>query len=124
LPQLISADPLLDVEERLSKASFHDGVATAPGAASAVKRNEQVNEDPEHARAALARAVWGDPRFQSLLLHKRMVTPTVSRYTAGMAYGFHIDVPLVPLNGALLRTDLAMTLFFRGRKALTAVNSK
>lgn len=40
-----------------------------------------------------------------------MTLPLISKYTKGMHYGWHIDNPLMPGAGVIVRTDIACTVF-------------
>lgn len=98
------------MREALAAAPFTAGVHTAGAQARALKHNEQLA-----ARDPLAKAL-GAKVEQSLRSHPvaaagalplRFARTLFSRYRTGMAYGTHIDEPV--MDGT--RTDLSFTLF-------------
>jgi PKHD-type hydroxylase len=97
----------------LATRTFKDGKATALGQAREVKHNLQVERSGADLSVIddIVVASFGRNRdFQAFAMPSRFVTPIVSRYEPGMAYGAHVDNSLMGgFNG--LRTDLAMTLF-------------
>lgn len=114
LDQLLDAGQIDTVRARLTALDFADGRDTAGTAAGRVKRNQELRRDHparQKLAGALLSALYARPEFRYGALPARVGTPLFARYTAGMAYGEHIDDPLMGEPGAMYRSDLAMTLF-------------
>lgn len=110
LKNVLSADELLSVRNLLDGASWADGRLTAGWQAKDVKNNLQISTEDtrlssltETVSAALNRHTV----FQFAARPKQFVPPLFSRYMPGMAYGGHVDDPII--RG--MRTDLSLTLF-------------
>ena len=110
LKNVLSADELIGIRTLLDGASWSDGRLTAGWQAKDVKNNLQISTDDsklssltEVVSAALSRHTV----FQFAARPKRFVPPLFSRYVPGMAYGDHVDDPII--HG--IRTDLSLTLF-------------
>lgn len=89
---------------------FISGEHTAAGRARQVKSNQQARGDAPETRAVLNRvesALLANEVFRSAARPRQLVRLTLSRYSDGMAYGPHIDAPV--MQG--VRTDLSFTLF-------------
>ncbi len=92
---------------------FVDGRGTAGAKLHDVKHNEQLKMSEPEARAihqVLGPAMERSEAFQTFAWPKRVQPPYLSRYTAGMEYGDHIDAPILGRRDPL-RSDLSMTLF-------------
>ena len=89
-------------------AGFSSGKSSAGWQAQAVKDNEQArNKAADAICAKTEAALRATPVFMSAARPKQFVKMLVARYRPGMAYGQHVDDPLM----AGLRTDLSFTLF-------------
>ena len=112
IPNILSADLVVQVRQRLLAGTFEDGRYTATGRAAEVKNNMQLGNDPLTRKVVdeiVTRAVMSNPRFAELAFPKGMVPPTYNRYDVGMTYGDHVDAPF--LNNGRVRADLSMTIF-------------
>jgi PKHD-type hydroxylase len=49
--------------------------------------------------------------FRNFAQPHKVTPPLVTRYTKGMAYGPHLDAPVIPLPGQPVRSDLSCTIF-------------
>jgi PKHD-type hydroxylase len=88
--------------------AFERGDATAGWHAKAVKNNEQASGIVANAvREMVEAALLAHPVFKAAALPKLIIRTLVSRYKPGMAYGTHVDDPV--MGG--IRTDLSFTLF-------------
>jgi PKHD-type hydroxylase len=88
--------------------AFESGAKTAGWHAKAVKNNEQAQGAAANAvREELETALLAHPVFKAAALPKKIIRSLVSRYKPGMAYGTHVDDPM--MGGT--RTDLSFTLF-------------
>ncbi len=116
IPDLLSAEQVRFMRERLAAAEWVDGRATAGHQGAQVKRNRQLPE-----RSAVARelgdivlgALEKHPLFISAALPARVYPPLFNRYEGGETFGTHIDnaVRLIPGTPERMRTDLSATLF-------------
>ena len=115
-------DDLLDVHsvrhfrERLARAHWIDGRATAGSVSREVKANEQVDDGCEagrELRALLLRAVLGHPLVVSATLPQRVYPPRFNRYRDGGHFGIHVDNALMRHGDdpEWLRSDVSATLF-------------
>jgi PKHD-type hydroxylase len=102
--------------EHLDHAAWADGLATAGSLASAVKRNEQLEDGAEPAVSLgnhILRRLATNSQFVAAALPNRIHPPRFNRYRRGGAYGAHVDSALmqVPGTNVTLRSDLSATLF-------------
>ncbi len=112
IPQILTSDALLAVWELLAQAPFVDGRQSAGKAAAAVKTNRELAPNAAiqaELQRTLMQALARHPSFRSAVLPQAVTDLIVARYTPAMAYGAHVDDPL--MGGGKLRTDLAFTLF-------------
>lgn len=115
LMQAVDAATLDTLRTIAGQAAFAPGAKTAGWAARGVKQNSQIPAGP--AAATLARTVEAGlrahPVFLAAAQPKSFCKILVSRYTSGMAYGTHIDEPVI--GGQ--RADLSFTLFLSDPEA-------
>jgi len=116
VPEVLSADQVAGVRERLEKAPWVDGNATSGHQSAQAKYNEQVDEESAPARelgeivlAALGRSQL----FFSAALPKQVFPPLFNRYREGMTFGSHVDgaIRTHAPSRVRMRTDLSATLF-------------
>lgn len=112
IPKVLSADELAAIHAELASGVWEDGRATAGGLARHVKRNEQLRSPRQGSpcEQRIARALLANELFASLTFARRVSTPFINRYRAGMEYGTHIDNPLVA-GESPLRADVSVTVF-------------
>ena len=76
-------------------------------------RNQELSLDAAHQRE-LNNLVMGclvkHPDYRSAAMPLRIATPYYARYTLGMAYGDHVDDPIMG-EGQLYRSDVSVTIF-------------
>lgn len=123
---LLGADPVLlqlsgviddaqlsVMRQALRSAAFVDGQLSAGKQARRVKHNEELGGAAELAEQ-LGKIILGNlynhAQFRHAALPLRTAAPIVARYTQGMAYGAHIDDPVMG-EGQRLRSDIAVTVF-------------
>lgn len=114
LKSVLTTDQLRGALELLAGATFVDGRVSAGVAAARVKRNEEADRSTERIRQ-IDNLVMGSlvrhPDYRSGALPLKVATPFYARYTPGMTYGDHVDDPIMGTEGALYRTDIAITIF-------------
>jgi PKHD-type hydroxylase len=110
---VLSESELSKLRELLEHARFSDGGASAGGAARTAKHALQLDREGDGQREPgelIARALLRHPTVQRAAFPKATRHPTVNRYEAGMGYGPHLDLPLMP--GAVpTRADVSATVF-------------
>lgn len=110
IAQVLPPDLLADIVRRLEDARFVDGARTAGWHAKLVKANEQLSP-ADAAHADLIRrinaAIEEHALFRIAARPKAVRPVMISRYTAGMEYGTHVDDAM--MGG--IRTDISFTLF-------------
>jgi len=114
IPDVLDAEQLANVRQYLDQADFVHGKATAGRAAGAVKHNLELDHEAPM-RDNLVDAVMGTltahPHFQAAAYPAKVSTPIFARYTEGMAYGDHVDDPVMGEVDARYRSDISLTLF-------------
>lgn len=108
----LDAEQLRSLRDFMQRAQFVDGRATNPE--STIKQNEQVkggSSEYTNAAAMVAKCVSENPQVQINVFPKRIIQPTFSRYTAGMAYGAHVDRAMMGKYPDSIRSDASITVF-------------
>lgn len=113
IPAVLKSEELAAMVKVLSESEFVDGKLSAGMAAERVKNNQELSrEQPQ--RETLAKLIMGamfrSDTFRNAVLPNKHSTPIFARYTAGMAYGDHVDDPLMG-SGPYFRTDVSFTVF-------------
>jgi PKHD-type hydroxylase len=113
IPHLLNEAQLQKIHQLLDGASFVDGRLTAGRVASQVKRNEELQQDPELLqrlyRIVMA-SVGHSETFRSAVLPAKVADFIFARYQPGMRYGDHVDDPIMG-QGPKFRSDVSMTVF-------------
>lgn len=108
IPNVLSAEQLLQVHAQLQSLQFADGKNTAFGMAKSVKNNQQLTaKQAPQLIQSLAKLVTGNRTLRLLSQPSRFTPPMVSHYGEGMSYGTHTDSAVI--QG--VRGDLSYTLF-------------
>lgn len=112
--KLLQAAQLAQARELLTNARFVDGKFSAGAAAARVKRNEEL--DPQTANFArlnelVMAPLLRHPVYRAAAMPLHVAAPCYARYTPGMAYGEHLDDPIMGADGVLYRADVAVTIF-------------
>lgn len=105
---------LAEVQNLLKSAEFVDGKLSAGLEASAVKHNQELApQSPLHRRlnALVMGALVQNPQYQQAVLPLRVATAFYARYEVGMAYGFHVDDPVMGPMAGRYRSDVSTTVF-------------
>ena len=120
IPGLLNPAQLDKIRETLEGAEFVDGRLTAGFAAARVKRNLELRQDPQRLQR-LVRIIMAslghNEAFRFGALPHRVADPIIARYEPGMAYGDHVDDPIMGASGPRFRTDVSMTIFLNEPEA-------
>ena len=113
IPELLNSEQLAKIHESIAQARFVDGRLTAGMAASKVKNNEELAQEPELLqrlyRIVMA-SVGHSEVFRSAVLPAKVADFIFARYQPGMRYGDHVDDPIMG-QGPRFRSDVSMTIF-------------
>ncbi|MDJ0833181.1 MAG: Fe2+-dependent dioxygenase [Gammaproteobacteria bacterium] len=113
IDHLISTENLAKIRELLQASPFVDGKLSAGMVARDVKHNQEMNPQSEHFNT-LNELVMGNlvrhPKFKAAAWPKKVAAPFYAKYEPGMAYGEHVDDPVMG-QGELYRTDISTTVF-------------
>lgn len=110
IDNVLTADDVVKVVDRLNALRFVDGTATAGWHAKLVKNNLQADRtQPDYAplNKAVTDAIMRNPTFRMAARPRQLTTLIFSRYRDSMEYGTHVDDPIM-YN---LRSDISFTLF-------------
>lgn len=119
IPQLLNSVQLQQINSLLTEASFNVGGLTATVAARQVKHNLQMDMQTQQygsVQQILLSAINQNLLLRAAIFPKEIYPFLVSRYTAGMNYGWHVDSPVM---GNMMRTDIAMTIFLNDKEDYT-----
>jgi PKHD-type hydroxylase len=110
IENLLNKNELAAVLAEAEKLEFSAGELTAGNAAKKVKNNLQAPDFVKtDAYKLVMRKLARHNEFQAVALPARISGLMISKYQRDMAYGWHIDNPLI--DGGHIRSDIAMTLF-------------
>lgn len=113
LKNILGPNELAQVKLLLAQAKFVDGKLSAGQVAVEVKHNQEVTAD-DPALKSLNQLVMGNlvrhKKYQRAALPAKIASPFYAMYEQGMAYGEHIDDPIMG-QGDRYRSDLAITIF-------------
>jgi PKHD-type hydroxylase len=114
--KVLGPDELREVHARLAGAPFTAGAGTAHGSAAQAKHNLQLGAATPAGQAAgqvIAQALMRHEEVMGFAMPKTMTSPMFARYGPGMAYGDHLDLPMMG-SSPRVRTDLSITVFLSG----------
>jgi len=115
IPKFLSDENLKLVDGLIADSQFTDGAVTTGGPTKALKKNLQIDfaQHPQRDQflQMVTTTVNSNPMMRSAALPRRMTYPLLSKYETGMAYGWHIDNPIMSAMGSPIRTDIACTVF-------------
>lgn len=117
IPEVLTAEQMVDARKRLLAASWVDGRVTAGHQSAKAKNNVQLAEqDPTAVRLGelILKRLETNPLFLSAALPLKVFPPLFNRYEGGQAFGTHVDNAVRTITGTphRVRTDLSATLFF------------
>ena len=111
---VVKGDELALVRSWLADAQFVDGRLSAGAAARRVKYNQELDSGTADLER-LNRVVMGNlvrhPAYRAGALPLHAASPLYARYAPGMAYGDHLDDPIMGADGVKFRSDIAVTIF-------------
>ncbi len=112
VPNILTDEELAKLDNAIAAGTFADGKSTADEPTKPVKNILQMekSEGGDAVAQIVVQAIARSPLVQRTCMPSRVVRPLFSRYETGMAYGWHIDNPLMA-EGRPLRTDIACTIF-------------
>lgn len=115
IADVLEAEDVARVRERLAAMTFVDGKTTAGASARRVKANTQADPADPGAAPIAAFVRQALDRCEVLKAYARPVRWSrllFSRYLSGDAYGLHVDdASMTAEDGGRMRTDLSFTLF-------------
>ncbi len=113
IPSVVGPAQLEQVRALLDEAPFVDGKLSAGMAASRIKNNQEVDQK-SNVFNQLNELVYNNltrhRKFRNFALPHRISAPFYARYEQGMAYGDHIDDPIMG-SPHHFRTDVSTTVF-------------
>ena len=116
IPQVLTKDQVAQIRAVIDAAEWIDGNATSGAQSALAKRNEQLPEASEAAKAAgeaILDALSANPLFVTAALPQTVFPPLFNRYGGGQTFATHVDNSIrQSRDGAVrIRSDLSATLF-------------
>lgn len=114
LREVLKNDELRLVREWLANANFVDGRLSAGTVAKRVKHNEELDAraaELERLNNLVMNRLVHHPVYRGGALPLHVASPYYARYQPGMAYGNHLDDPIMGADGLRYRSDIAITIF-------------
>jgi len=117
IPDLLSPLQLEALCSVLRQSQFVDGKLSAGKNARLEKNNQELatNEDDY---TALNNVVMTElvrhPSYLQTAMPAKICAPIYARYTTGMAYGGHIDDPIMGPANSRYRSDISISIFLNG----------
>ena len=116
IPDVLKTEDVARVRAMVDGAEWIDGNATSGAQSALAKRNAQLPEDSDAARAAgkiVLDALAASPMFVAAALPLKVFPPLFNRYAGGQAFGMHVDTAIRIRRGSdfRIRSDLSATLF-------------
>jgi PKHD-type hydroxylase len=114
IPDVLHSDQLSAVRQLLVDARFVDGKLSAGAAATRVKHNQELDKGAQQINILnniVMNSLVQHPVYRAGALPLRVAAPYYARYTPGMAYGDHLDDPIMGTDGMIYRSDIAITIF-------------
>ncbi len=114
IPGILKNDELVLARAWLAGARFVDGRLSAGGAAQRVKTNQELDGNAaelERLNTLVMGNLTRHPAYRGGALALHVASPFYARYRPGMAYGDHLDDPIMGAGGVMYRSDVAITVF-------------
>ena len=114
LSGVLNAEELAVARDLLSRGTFENGKISAGSEAVRVKNNQELQPQNELI-TPLNNLVMGKliqhPVYLAAALPLKIAAPYYAKYSKGMAYGNHVDDPVMGPVGQRYRSDLSITVF-------------
>lgn len=113
LADLITPDELAQLRHLVARAGFADGKATTGELLQKAKHNEQIpwnHPVMKEIMGIVMPALGRNDAFMGAAQPRKLAAMLVSRYRPGMAYGLHVDAPIMGEPNHV-RSDVSFTLF-------------
>jgi len=114
IPNLLSQQQITSIQNILSDAEFIDGKLSAGKMAEQVKQNQEISSSNpilNQLNTIVMNTLVKDTIYINAALPKIVATPFYAKYSKGMAYGNHIDDPIMGNQAHAYRTDVSITIF-------------
>lgn len=116
IPDILDAEGVARLRGLIDAGEWVDGNVTSGPQAALAKRNRQLVEGSEAARAGAAfvlEALGRSPLFFAAALPLKVFPPLFNRYEGGEDFGLHVDNAIRLQRGSdfRIRSDLSATLF-------------
>jgi PKHD-type hydroxylase len=116
IPDVLDGPGVARIRALIDAADWVDGNATSGPQSALAKRNQQLPEDGDAARAAggmVLDALGRAPLFVAAALPLKVFPPLFNRYAGGQDFGLHVDNAIRIRRGTdfRIRSDLSATLF-------------
>ena len=116
IPDLLTPAELTALRDTIEAADWIDGNATSGAQSALAKRNRQLPEESDAARAGgglVLDALAASPLFVAAALPLKVFPPLFNRYGVGDAFAPHVDTAIRIRRGSdfRIRSDLSATLF-------------
>ncbi len=114
IPNLLNQQQLGAIQNTLSSAEYVDGKLSAGKMAKTVKQNEEIaSSNPllNQLNNIVMNTLVKHTIYIAAVLPKNIATPFYAKYTKGMAYGNHIDDPVMGSQPHAYRSDVSITIF-------------
>lgn len=114
IPSVLNSEEIRVAQELIGSGEFVDGRLSAGSEAVRVKNNTELKAQ-DNIMTPLNNLVMGKlvrhPVYQAAALPAGIAAPFYARYTSGMAYGNHVDDPVMGPPGQRYRSDISITIF-------------
>ncbi len=114
ISQVLTTNELTQIQMLLSQAQWVSGKTSAGAHAIQKKLNAEMDQSCASWKAInqiVLTHLNQHQDFQYRVLPLKVSAAFVARYTKGMAYGSHIDDPVMGISGGRYRADVAVTVF-------------
>lgn len=116
IPELLSAEQVVECRRVLDEAEWVDGRVTAGHQSAKAKENLQLPEGHPAARRIgdlILAALEANSLFMAAALPLKVFPPLFNCYRSGQSFGTHVDNAVRQITGTphRVRTDLSATLF-------------
>jgi len=114
IDNLLTAENLAFISDRIDNKDFIDGKKTAGWHAKTVKENTQLSPEVNYSQAIkdlIRTALIKNPLFKAATQPKAIHSMLISRYESGMSYGKHVDNAIMGRGAHRYRSDISFTVF-------------